>query len=67
MSSVRPLLLLILAGVLPAQAEVDLFTSTDTNQDGKISMEEMPEALRAHFKRFDADGDGFIPARNNGG
>lgn len=60
MPSVRPLLLLIIAGCLPAQAEADLFTSADTNQDGKLSMEEMPQALRAHFKRFDADGDGFI-------
>ncbi len=60
MTAMRPLLVLMLAGSLPARAETDLFTSVDANHDGKISMEEMPEALRAHFKRFDADGDGFI-------
>jgi len=37
---------------------------TDTNQDGKISYEEFRAAnekrMEHHFKRMDANGDGFI-------
>lgn len=56
----RSLIIFLVASTLPVAAESDLFTSVDANHDGKVSAEEMPEALRAHFKKFDVDGDGFI-------
>lgn len=56
----RRLLCLTLASSLTAHAQGDPFTTFDTNKDGRVSMEEVPEALRGHFKLLDADGDGFI-------
>lgn len=37
-----------------------LFKAFDTNNDGKLTRDELPELLRPAFDRLDADGDGFI-------
>ncbi|HEY5313381.1 MAG TPA: EF-hand domain-containing protein [Pirellulales bacterium] len=34
----------------------------DSNQDGKLSKDEVPEWMRGNFDRIDANGDGFIDA-----
>lgn len=36
------------------------FTMIDTNEDGKLSKEEMLQYNENHFTKVDADGDGFI-------
>lgn len=54
----RPLLFFFLAGSACAQANP--FAALDTNQDGKVSSQEAPEELRAHFKALDSDSDGFV-------
>ncbi|RYD47899.1 MAG: alpha/beta hydrolase [Verrucomicrobiaceae bacterium] len=54
----RPLFLILLVG--SASAQTDPFATLDTNRDGKVSAEEVPEALRGHFKSLDADSDGFV-------
>jgi Ca2+-binding EF-hand superfamily protein len=35
----------------------------DANGDGKISVEEAPDAVRQRFERMDANGDGFLDQR----
>ncbi|MES2660918.1 MAG: alpha/beta hydrolase [Verrucomicrobiota bacterium] len=52
------LAILVLTG--SARAQIDVFTTLDANHDGKISLEETPEALRPNFKQVDTSGDGFI-------
>lgn len=37
-------------------------TQFDTNRDGKLSREEVPETMRASFNRQDSNGDGFLDA-----
>ncbi len=37
-----------------------LFKALDTNNDGKLSRDEIPELLRPAFDKMDTDGDGFI-------
>ncbi len=37
-----------------------MFEQYDTNKDGKLSKEELPEQLRDFFDTVDTDGDGFI-------
>lgn len=37
-----------------------LFKAFDTNNDGKLAREELPEPLRPAFDRMDLNGDGFI-------
>ncbi|MES2440590.1 MAG: alpha/beta hydrolase fold domain-containing protein [Verrucomicrobiota bacterium] len=56
----RPLLFLVLATSISAQAEIDVFTSLDADHDGKLSAGEVPGAMREHFRQFDKDGDGLI-------
>ena len=36
------------------------FQRWDSNDDGKLTRDELPVALRGNFNRVDADGDGFI-------
>ena len=36
------------------------FTMIDTNEDGKLSKEEMLQFHENHFTKIDADGDGFV-------
>ena len=36
------------------------FTSMDTNDDGRVSMDEAPGQMQGFFGQMDADGDGFI-------
>jgi Ca2+-binding EF-hand superfamily protein len=36
------------------------FKASDTNKDGKLSKDEAPEPLKAHFDRIDADKDGQL-------
>lgn len=38
----------------------DLFTRLDTNKDGKVSREELPDRQKPNFGRIDANGDGAI-------
>jgi len=62
-------LLLVLAGpsVLAQQVnppvvitDEDIVRHDDKNGDGKLSVEEMPEARRKGFGRIDRNGDGFV-------
>lgn len=46
--------------VLQAQAPASPFDRWDTNQDGKLGKEELPEPLRRNFERVDTNGDGFL-------
>ena len=41
-------------------AQPSRFDNWDKNQDGKLSREELPEALRKNFDRVDKNGDGSI-------
>jgi acetyl esterase/lipase len=43
-----------------AFGQVDPFAALDTNKDGKLSLQEVPEVARGHFKGFDANSDGFV-------
>ncbi len=46
---------------LPAQdASRDLFKRLDANQDGSVSLEELPERQQPNFARIDANGDKAI-------
>ncbi len=36
--------------------------SFDTDGDKKVSKDEAPEGLKAHFDKLDKNGDGFIDA-----
>lgn len=38
----------------------DLFTQLDSNKDGKVSKEELPDRQKPNFGRIDADADGAI-------
>ncbi len=40
----------------------DLMARFDSNGDGKIQKEELPERIRPRFDEFDADGDGVLSA-----
>jgi acetyl esterase len=53
--------MLLLATLCPAQdSRPDLFSRLDTNKDGKVLVEELPDRQKANFKRIDADSDGAI-------
>jgi hypothetical protein len=41
-------------------APTERFRLWDRNQDGRLSRDELPEAVRANFDRVDSNGDGFI-------
>ncbi|MES2593787.1 MAG: alpha/beta hydrolase fold domain-containing protein [Verrucomicrobiota bacterium] len=67
----KPLLLLALslpvtlvlaqqAPPAPAERAARMFEALDTNKDGKMSREEMPERFRDNFSRVDANSDGSI-------
>jgi acetyl esterase/lipase len=54
-------MLLWLASLCPAQdSRPDLFTRLDTNKDGKVVVEELPDRQKENFKRIDANSDGAI-------
>jgi acetyl esterase/lipase len=38
----------------------ELFKRADSDKNGKLTREELPERARANFERMDRDGDGFI-------
>lgn len=40
-----------------------LFKALDTNNDGKLSRDEIPEILRPAFDKMDTDGDGFVTVK----
>ncbi len=42
------------------QAQTDLFTRLDTNKDGKVSSDELPDRQKPNFGRIDANNDGSI-------
>lgn len=43
------------------QERVDhVFSEFDTNKDGKLSREEMPDGMRARFADADKNGDGYL-------
>lgn len=44
----------------PAERAARMFEALDTNKDGKLSKEEMPERFRENFSRVDSNGDGAI-------
>ena len=44
----------------PAERAARMFENLDTNKDGKLSREEMPERLRENFSRVDSNSDGSI-------
>ncbi len=67
MHRTRILLFLIMAWMLPASARLAAqgqpdrrFKRWDKNEDGKLSREELPEALQRNFARVDSDKNGFI-------
>ncbi|HBO52686.1 MAG TPA: hypothetical protein DD471_11945, partial [Planctomycetes bacterium] len=41
------------------------FTEWDSNKDGKLAREELPERNRKNFGRVDTDKDGFISLREH--
>lgn len=49
-------------GKSSARDKGNLITRLDKNSDGKLSKEELPEAMRAGFPRMDTNKDGFITA-----
>jgi acetyl esterase/lipase len=54
----RWLLFLLLTPAAFAQA--DPFAALDSNKDGKLTLKEIPEAARPHFKLVDANSDGIV-------
>ncbi|OEK07595.1 hypothetical protein A8C32_17515 [Flavivirga aquatica] len=38
----------------------ELFKEMDTNEDGKLALDEIKGPLKAHFSKVDANNDGFI-------
>ncbi|HYW80844.1 MAG TPA: alpha/beta hydrolase fold domain-containing protein, partial [Thermoguttaceae bacterium] len=56
----------ILAGLFVVQVSgataqsADAFGRLDKNADGRLTRDELPEAIRRNFDRVDADGNGFI-------
>lgn len=48
------------APLAPAERAARMFENLDTNKDGRLSREEMPERLRENFARVDANNDGSI-------
>jgi len=49
-----------MAAEAPADRADRLMKQWDTNQDGRLSREELPERIRPNFDRVDRNGDGFI-------
>ena len=62
--SMKPKLLTLLLAFLiltpPVFTQPSRFDNWDKNQDGKLSREELPEALRKNFDRVDKNSDSFI-------
>ena len=54
----RWIFLVLLSPVAFAQA--DPFAALDRNKDGKLTLAEVPEAARPHFRSVDANGDGLV-------
>lgn len=52
--------LLLIATDVCAQQSNDRFKQWDTNNDGKLSKDELSEQMRSRFDRMDADHDGFV-------
>ncbi|HEX3658855.1 MAG TPA: EF-hand domain-containing protein [Pirellulales bacterium] len=44
----------------PGEGAMPFFRRMDTNNDGKLSKDEVGERLRENFDRVDTDGDGYI-------
>lgn len=42
------------------QAQPDLFTRLDTNKDGKVTKDELPDGQKPNFGKIDANSDGSI-------
>ena len=51
---------LFLALCIASPLLADQFEDWDTNKDGKLSREELPEKLRPNFDKVDTNHDGFI-------
>jgi len=47
-------------GHRPGFDPLSWFKAADKNHDGKLSADEAPERMKAHFKQLDKDGDGQL-------